>query len=194
MSDSRDHIINRIRKALKGRAPVPLPLLEVSRTEPSLERFETALAKAGARYQRLADAGAALQYMKGLHPGESRWISCLPEQREGLDLAEGMDIKTLFPLEWAMVKGRFGVEENGAIWIEGGDLPHRMIPFMCETLAVVLDARQLVADMGQAYERIRGVRYDYGCFIAGPSKTADIEQTLVTGAQGPKALWVLVVG
>lgn len=51
--------------------------------------------------------------------------------------------------------------------------------------------------MHQAYERLAGLgtneRTNYGTFIAGPSKTADIEQSLVISAQGPRSLDVLIV-
>jgi L-lactate dehydrogenase complex protein LldG len=48
--------------------------------------------------------------------------------------------------------------------------------------------------MHEAYDAIGSSDYSYGTFIAGPSKTADIEQSLVLGAHGPKALVVFLLG
>lgn len=47
--------------------------------------------------------------------------------------------------------------------------------------------------MHEAYAKIENPDFDYGLFMTGPSKTADIEQTLVTSAQGAKKLTVLLV-
>jgi L-lactate dehydrogenase complex protein LldG len=47
--------------------------------------------------------------------------------------------------------------------------------------------------MHQAYERIGNQEYGFGTFIAGPSKTADIEQSLVLGAHGARGLTVFLM-
>jgi L-lactate dehydrogenase complex protein LldG len=48
--------------------------------------------------------------------------------------------------------------------------------------------------MHEAYERLKFDRPGFGCFISGPSKTADIEQSLVIGAHGARSLTVFFVG
>ncbi len=47
--------------------------------------------------------------------------------------------------------------------------------------------------MHDAYDIIADQEYDFATFIAGPSKTADIEQSLVLGAHGPKTMMVFVI-
>ena len=48
--------------------------------------------------------------------------------------------------------------------------------------------------MHEAYRRIEmDPRYNFGTFISGPSKTADIEQALVMGAQAARGVTVLVL-
>ena len=47
-------------------------------------------------------------------------------------------------------------------------------------------------NMHEAYDRIQMGDYGYGCFISGPSKTADIAQALVLGAQAARGVTVLI--
>lgn len=92
----------------------------------------------------------------------------------------------------AIVKGCIGVCENGAVWIQQ-DLEQRAIYFMAEALVILLDHRDLVNNMHEAYKRIDTGEYGYGIFISGPSKTADIEQALVLGAHGACDVMVLII-
>lgn len=93
----------------------------------------------------------------------------------------------------AVLEGLLGVAENGAVWITDEMIPNTLLPFICEHLVLVLPAQGLCATMHEAYAHIKGTDYRFGTFIAGPSKTADIEQSLVLGAQGPMSLSVFVV-
>lgn len=91
--------------------------------------------------------------------------------------------------EVAVVKGVFGVAENGAVWIEQ-TVSERALYFIAETLVIVLDKTQIVNNMHEAYARVDGRSFDFGVFISGPSKTADIEQALVFGAHGARSVIV----
>jgi L-lactate dehydrogenase complex protein LldG len=104
-------------------------------------------------------------------------------------------LKTLHQLgkiEQAVLEARLGVAENGAIWLEDKDLPQRIIPFITQHLIIRIDASVIVADMREAYTRIELGDTGFGVFISGPSKTADIEQSLVYGAHGAIRLTVLL--
>ena len=46
--------------------------------------------------------------------------------------------------------------------------------------------------MHDAYAKLSKPMPAYGCFVSGPSKTADIEQTLVVGAQAARSLTVVI--
>ncbi len=103
------------------------------------------------------------------------------------------DPHDLEDLGLAILDGQFGVAENGAIWLEDINLGLRALPFITEHLVIVLDRKNLEETMHQGYNRIADAYSGFGVFIAGPSKTADIEQSLVIGAHGAKSLRVILV-
>lgn len=100
----------------------------------------------------------------------------------------------LEPVDKAYISGTLGVAENGAVWLEESKMINRLLPFICQHLVIVLDASKIVANMHEAYRQINVDEEAYGVFLAGPSKTADIEQSLVIGAHGSRSLKLYLLG
>jgi len=92
-----------------------------------------------------------------------------------------------------VLNGQLGVAENGAVWIDEKYMRIRKLPFITSHLVLVLDKKNILADMHQAYDQIDLSKPGFGVFIAGPSKTADIEQSLVIGAHGPISHTILLL-
>jgi L-lactate dehydrogenase complex protein LldG len=86
-----------------------------------------------------------------------------------------------------------GVAENGALWIATDDPHRRAALFLASRVLIVVEEAALVPDLHEAYARLDVRAHTFGVFVAGPSKTADIEQSLVIGAHGPKELTVIMV-
>ena len=103
------------------------------------------------------------------------------------------DPRSLDGTALAIVRGEFGVAENGAVWIEQ-NVRHRGLYFISEALMIVIPAGTLARDMHEAYARLEATASTrgYGIFISGPSKTADIEQALVFGAHGARRVVVVL--
>ena len=101
------------------------------------------------------------------------------------------DAHSLKDIDVAVVKGNFAVAENGAIWMKDEDNRHRALYFIAQNIVIVIDEKEIVSNMHEAYEKINFDDIGYGVFISGPSKTADIEQSLVIGAHGPKSGYVI---
>ena len=102
-------------------------------------------------------------------------------------------LEKLDKIENLVLQGNFGVAENGAIWLEDKDMPNRLLPFITQHLILQIDANAIVPTMQEAYRQFDLRDTGFGVFISGPSKTADIEQSLVYGAHGAKELTVLLV-
>lgn len=93
-----------------------------------------------------------------------------------------------------IIRGQFGVAENSCIWIPQ-TMKEKAICFISENLIILLPKSQIVNNMHEAYKRIEFDKtYDgYGTFISGPSKTADIAQVLVMGAQAARSATILLL-
>jgi L-lactate dehydrogenase complex protein LldG len=138
------------------------------------------------------DMQALREKIKELYTGTSQ-ATTLPELADWADFSlQVSDPHDLEHLEFALLRAQFGVAENGAIWLSDQDLPHRVLPFITQNLAFVIRKDALVANMHDAYDRLQDTE-GWGCFIAGPSKTADIEQSLVIGAHGARSLIVFLL-
>ncbi len=123
-----------------------------------------------------------------------RICSQFPEGVQGnVDAGAVADPHDLSTLDWMIAGGEFLVAENGSIWIEGATLPHRVLLFIAQYLAIVVSREQIVSNMHQAYARIGQPKSPFGIFVSGPSKTADIEQSLVLGAHGCRKLQVFLL-
>jgi L-lactate dehydrogenase complex protein LldG len=130
-----------------------------------------------------------------------RIFSTVPSvARMNVELNIVSDPHELREVDFAILRGEFGVAENAAVWVTDRQLTHRAIYFLPQHLALVIPANSIVNNMGEAYQRLLNASSEnlfsqpiFAAFISGPSKTADIEQSLVIGAHGPRSLTVLLM-
>jgi L-lactate dehydrogenase complex protein LldG len=103
------------------------------------------------------------------------------------------DPHRLEDIDFALLPAQFGVAESGAVWMTDEHLKHRTLPFIVQHLGIVIATDSIVDTMNHAYRQVKFSGRGFGMFLAGPSKTADIEQSLVIGAHGPRSHVVFLV-
>ena len=123
-----------------------------------------------------------------------RIVTTLPELNKHYELiSPDADPHSFSDVELAIISAHFCVAENGAVWLTEDLMGQRIIPYICQHLAVIVTAASVVPTLHEAYEKIGTGSYGFGGFIGGPSKTADIEQALVLGAHGPLSMTVFIL-
>lgn len=150
--------------------------------------FEAHLINAGGASHEVRSTAEAEAKLVALHPGAKVVCSAVSEIAGTRQAATVHDPHLLADVDVGIVRAQFGVAESGAVWLTQEDLVVDALGFLCQHLIVLLDPAQIVTDMHEAYRRIRLDQTAYGCFMMGPSATADVEATLVHGAQGARSL------
>lgn len=191
---SRDQILSRARQNKPDLLPLPDVPTFVDETDDLIDRFQKALAFVGGTQLDLADGMSLSDQIRQTFPDAERIASSL--ELPGIELV-AIDTNTektvLEQVDLAILAGAFAVAENAAIWLPEANMLNRSLPFITQHLVLVVAKDQLVPNMHVAYQRIDRASLSYGVFIAGPSKTADIEQSLVVGAHGARSLMVVLV-
>jgi L-lactate dehydrogenase complex protein LldG len=130
--------------------------------------------------------------VKELYPEAKQIASNLPEVTIATRNPDTVDsAQALNGTDVGIIRGKFGVAENGCIWIPQ-QMKEKAVCFISENLIILLKKSEIVSNMHEAYRRIEFNDYGYGSFISGPSKTADIAQVLVMGAQAARSVTVVL--
>ena len=198
MSASRDDILAAIRRQQAPETPLPDVAKGPWITFPDPQAtFASVLSDVGGKcvtINTIEEADAELERLPAFATAR-RVYSLVPGiECKNVDPRSIADAHELEDVDFAVLPGRFAVAENAAVWVTDEGLPHRVIYFIAQHVALVVPKREIVHNMHQAYERIHFEAAGFGCFISGPSKTADIEQSLVIGADGARSLTVFLIG
>lgn len=190
---SREKILSAIRTSQPESSE--LPEIDFFKKDASglLEKYILVLETIGGKAYVVKDFEEILGLIKNYFPDAKRIVTTCKELTGIDDINLGEDPHLLENIDLAILKTDLGVAENSAVWITEDIIKERVLPFICQYLAVILYKEDIVASMHEAYEKIGNSDYGFGTFIAGPSKTADIEQSLVLGAHGPKGMTIFII-
>ena len=189
---SKENILKRLAAAGMPEYAYPDFGYESQHFDDTAAVFAERLAEAGGKAVRMSAGETLDDIVRRCYPDARTIASALPEVALATvnpDKAE--DPRELLDIDLGVVAGAFGVAENGAVWIPQ-DVRHKALYFGVTALMVVIPRDALVDTMHEAVVRPEVGDFAYGCFMSGPSKTADIEQALVFGAHGPMSVTVVL--
>jgi len=191
---SRELIIERATKNKPEQSALPDISLFEKNNKGDLTTFSTVLKNIGGSVHLIHNLEELVSIVMEKYAKDNRFYSPIEEIQKLINQTpdnsnDGHDLENV---ELAIIKAHFAVAENGAVWVTDDLMGNRALPFICQHLAVIVNENDIAPTMHEAYLQPSLNDYNYGSFIAGPSKTADIEQSLVLGAHGPKSMTVFV--
>lgn len=207
-SASRENILKKIRQALHLPVPVPFPgaegpsdfLSEASDSDPAIA-FATAFTHLGGRFVYCATGAEMIDQFRQLAE-EKKWdtIYCAEDMVKGMFQHYGFNRFTDQPLavsQVAITSCEALVARTGSIVLSSHAREGRTASVYAPVHICIAYAGQLCADIKDA---LRLLQQRYGndlpsfiSFATGPSRTADIEKTLVVGVHGPKEVYCFLI-
>ena len=198
MPPSREKVLERLRQAHPPAVALPDVVISPVRFDDLPAKFAQSVTDVAGSCLRVASMAEAATAVRGLPAAQSarQVVSLVPELLPGTVALDSVnDPHALEGVDLAVVPGEFGVAENGAVGLTDAVLKERRaVLFVTQHLVLVVPGKELVHTMHDAYARLRLGAPGFGLFIAGPSKTADIEQALVIGAHGARSATIVLVG
>jgi L-lactate dehydrogenase complex protein LldG len=190
---SRDEIFASIRaNRPKVERPLPnVPLFDTDRPASLLTAFKDSLERMGGLFLDPPAAGDALAPVHAKIANAKVVCSTVPEIAGNRDIAAVRAPQDLADVDFAIVRGAFGVAETGSILLTDKELRVNAVAYLAQHLIVLLDPTDIVLNLHHAYRRPEFQQGHYAAFHTGPSATADIEGVLIHGAQGVRSLSVL---
>ncbi len=189
---SREQILETIQKNRPEFTELP-DILSPKDDGQLLAQFQEAVQSAGGTSQIVEQKDSVADFISNNYPDAMKLFA----DKDEYGIISSPQEKILNPRDYqdidvAIISGELAVAENGAIWVTDQFIKYRSVWFLAQHLVIVIKPQMLVPDMLAAYQQLKTPNSEFGCFVSGPSKTADIEQSLVIGAHGPKSLSVLI--
>ena len=193
---SKEDILSKYRKNIQQKYDMPsLDDIKAITYPDPLVQFITMTESVGGHVIEVKEGQNVNDIIKGLFPEAKEIASNLPEitiaTRDPDNVGRARDLNGT---DVGIIRGKFGVAENACVWVPQ-TMKEKAVCFISENLIILLPKSQIVNNMHEAYKRIEfDETYDgYGTCISGASKTADIAQVLVMGAQAARSATILLM-
>uniref|UniRef100_A0AB33J048 LUD domain-containing protein n=1 Tax=Prevotella sp. GTC17254 TaxID=3236794 RepID=A0AB33J048_9BACT len=190
----KEELFAKLRSNTKEQFDMPDMNIDGIRYEDTVKQFIDMTITVGGKVVEAKKTDDLNEIVRRAYPEAKVFASNLPTitiaQKNPDTAAEAADLNGT---DVGIIQGEIGVAENACVWIPQ-TMKEKSIMFISENLVIVLDHQNIVNNMHDAYKRIKmNEQYNFGTFISGPSKTADIEQSLVMGAQAARSVTVVIL-
>ena len=189
---NKEELLGKLRRNTIHQFDMPEASIDGIKYENTIEQFIETSHKVGSEVIE-AKAGEDLnELIRKAYPEAQVLASNIKGIKVDLNPDMVSEAQDLNGTDVGIVEGDIAVAENGCVWVPQ-TMKERVVCFVSENLVILVHRDKIVNNMHEAYRRIHMTEYGYGCFISGPSKTADIEQALVMGAQAARGVTVIIV-
>lgn len=190
--DTKEYILDNLRKNVRETYDMPdLSFKKRTYEDPVKAFIETTTTTAGAKLMEIKPDDDINQKIREAYPDAKIIASNIPGIEANLNPDTVAEAQELEKTDVGVIKGKVACAENGCVWIPQ-TMKGKAICFISECLVILVSRKNIVSNMHEAYERIQFNDYGFGTFISGPSKTADIEQSLVYGAQAARGVTIFL--
>ncbi|MGI6222979.1 MAG: LutC/YkgG family protein [Prevotella sp.] len=190
---NKEDLFKKLRDNTPRQYDMPLVNVKGIQYKDTYAQFKAMCQQMGANVAEASKTDDLDQLVHNLYPKATTFASNLPFIHIATKNPDTVEAAELNGTDVGIVMGQTGVAENGCIWIPQ-TMKEKAVLFISEYLVIFIDRQDIVDNMHQAYARIKmDSRYNFGTFISGPSKTADIEQALVMGAQAARGVTVVIL-
>ena len=191
---TKEEILSKYRKNIQQRFEMPdlTDIKGITYPDP-LVQFISMTQSVGGKVVEMEPGQNINDLIKELYPDAKEIASNLPEVTIATRNPDTVgSAQALNGTDVGVIEGKFGVAENACVWVPQ-QMEEKAVCFISENLVILLKKSEIVNNMHEAYKRIEFNDYGYGTFISGPSKTADIAQVLVMGAQAARSATVVLI-
>ena len=189
---TKDSILSKLRSNVRETYDKPdLSFAKLTYTDPVEAFIHTASTSAGAKVIEMKEDDDINELIRQAYPKAKTIASNVPGVKTDKNPDTAKTPQDLDGTDVSVVEGTIGCAENACVWIPQ-TMEQRAVCFICEYLVIILDRKNIVSNMHEAYARIEMPEKGFGAFISGPSKTADIEQSLVYGAQSSCGVTIIL--
>jgi L-lactate dehydrogenase complex protein LldG len=131
-------------------------------------------------------------FLRAKFPDAKVICSATPEYAGTIELASFKHWSEASTIDVCILRSPMGVSETGSILLSDVELQVNTIAFLAHDLVVLLDPKQIVGNIHDAYEHSHFKQRPYSVLMTGPSGSGDINGITVHPAQGVKTLTVIL--
>jgi len=195
---SKEEILSRLRKNVRETYDMPdLSFKKLEFDDPVAEYIKQTTTTAAAKLIEVKPGDDLNALVRQAYPDAKIIASVVPGITATVDPDNVDKAQDLDNVEVTVLEGGVACAENACVWIPM-NMKEKACMFTAVSLVVIVSKKNIVSNMHEAYKRLEEIGYDntskygFGTFMSGASKTADIEQTLVYGAQAATSMTVLL--
>ena len=204
-SNARDTILKKIKQALKQPVPVPFPATQplppypALQQEPALE-FAERFTNLQGRFSYCSSEEELVTQLNALAE-KRKWkkIFCREAALREMLNASGFPPNyhpTLADCDAAITGCEYLVARTGSILLSSAGESGRTVSVYAPIHICIAYTHQVVEDISDGLEKVLLQNSTYPSLLTlatGPSRTADIEKTLVVGVHGPKEVFCFLI-